>query len=132
MFIFSQIRPSGHNAEYVTECIEIYSVPRNLQSKELTINQAFEAEQRNLKNKFANVPKIQILEKSSQEIIYFYQFPFENLKATEIVRLYVSPNAYLLIQYKKGLPQALSKDEILTKKKLIQSIKYKKMGIFKN
>ncbi len=119
------IIPPGHNENYVTECLEVTSLRRSLEAEVLKMDQAFLVEKDFIKKKLTKEPEIQILEKSTREIIYTYQYPHDNLIVTEIVRIRATPNVYLSIHYKKGLPKALSQTEILEKKKQIETIKYK-------
>jgi hypothetical protein len=120
------IIPPGHNEGYVTECVEIMSMPKDLQSKVLTMDKVFQVEKIQIKKKLGKEPKIQILEKSLREIVFTYHYPHNNLIVTNIVRVRVTPNTYLSIHYKKGLSCILSNEEILAKKKQIETLKYKK------
>jgi hypothetical protein len=52
------IIPPRHNESYVTECVEIMTMPRGLESNVLTMDQVFRAEKNQIKEKLGKEPKI--------------------------------------------------------------------------
>ncbi len=116
--------PPDHNEAYITECIDIMTMPLGPHNKLSTTDKLFQLEEKLIATKFSKKPKIQILEKSTGEINFTYQSTVNNILVTNVARALMTPFHYLSIHYKKGL-FPLTEEEILMKKKQLEAFKNK-------
>lgn len=104
------IPPSQTVTKYITECIEITTMPN---TQQLSARQFFEREKTAIENQSNGKAIIQILQKLPKEILYTYSFPKDHIKRNFIVRTFVTDHGYYSIQYMHEFEGIIEKEESL-------------------
>jgi len=111
--------PSTHIGSYVTECLELVTMP-NVNA--VSLNQFFEAEKKLIREKTDKKVNFRVIERSPCEIIYSYSHPKDHLQCNAVVRIFISERGYYSFSYKLGLTGSMQKEEILLWKDRLKTI----------
>lgn len=114
--------PPFHNKEYITECLEVTSLPV---LNNAYIDQYFELEKKSAQKESLNKLDIIFFKKSPTEIIYSFVYPHDNLLVTAITRSFISNGGYYSLCCKHGHPEALKKEEIMLWIEQLENVKVK-------
>ena len=112
--------PPSQIETYITECLEVITHPNRYGA---TIEQAFEIEEKCLRDSSQCTFKLRVLQKSPDEIIYSYLYPKGHLLLNAVVRSFLTDHGYYSITYKRVLSERMQKEEIYLWKDRLEAIK---------
>ena len=108
--VMSSRMAPGENKEYVTECLEVTTIPILKESKlNKLLDFFFESDKKIAQEKHAKKLEFMTIKRSPLEIIYSYVYPLDDLQVTAIVRSFVTDRGYYSFTYKHGLPMHCQK-----------------------
>jgi hypothetical protein len=107
---------------YVAECFEVHTIP-NIHGTSMA--KKFDREKSTILKEFKGEVTFDVLEESSDEIIFSYSTIKDGLKLTAIVRSFIVGQGSCYLCYKKGLTERMSQEEVLLWKDKLKMIKQK-------
>lgn len=113
--------PSSQKESYITEGLEVITMPDSHASIELI----FEGEKQSIQKKFSEEIKYDILKQSLTEWIYSYSHPRDLLRVTSVTRAFITDQGYYSVSYKFCQPTDLDREKILYWKERLETIKFK-------
>ncbi len=117
--------PSTQTGGVVSECLEVITMP-NIYG--LPLEDFYEIDRNRVQENSPAIIKFDVLKNSPTEIIYSYSHPRDDLHRSVVTKALMTNLGYYSINYIRGLPSALTKEEVHQWKDRLDLIKIKDVG----